>query len=203
MLQHWHPTSQRPRSRCRFACPVPPPIPVFILGDFNARHKTWDPSIETHKTEVLMGTRVNKRLVGPTAHTLCRGLPKLTLLNNRLPRHRIPTRAESGTVIDLAMTSHPHGESMHVMFDSVLGSDHWPITLSISNTAPVYEPVRSEPDRGHINPSPVDMENKYDEPDEKHDNPPPVTRASTRCRSALALYEAEHHPGSRLWSICK
>ena len=150
-------------------------LPVFVLGDFNSRHKSWDPHISDSKQACAKGGWVNKRLVTTrTATRLCRRLPPLTLINNMFTTSRmIPTREESGTVIDLAMTSKPNMvEGMHVLSDTTIGSDHWPIAITIKNNH--ISPHIQIPLHVSTHTQPVDMEHKYDELDEKHgDTPPP------------------------------
>ena len=152
-----------------------PHIPVYVLGDLNARHGSWDPSIKDARTLCSKGKWVHKHLIASTAQTLCRTLPPLTLVNNMFTTSRhIPTREETGTVIDIAMTSHPHTiESMHVLSDSGLGSDHWPISITLSNSLSRGRESVPIPQQLDRSPSPVNMEGKYDDIDDGkdlHDN---------------------------------
>ena len=83
-------------------------------------------------------------------------------------RH-VPTREESETVIDLALTSHPSTvEGMYVMSDAGLGSDHWPILITLSDSYPnMQEPVHVPQEQI------IEVESKYDESDIKQGIQPP------------------------------
>ena len=158
------------------------PLPLFILGDFNARHRSWDPHIEDANQANYPGKLLYEHIVTyNTARRHHARIPPLTLINNMFTNtHKVPTREESGSVIDLALTSHINMvESMHVMSDPrsvISSSDHHPIvvTLKRDNTsshvpchahAPQISAVQEEEKQGQ-----VDMEHKYDEHDEKHGN---------------------------------
>jgi exonuclease III len=147
-----------------------PPIPVYVLGDFNARHTSWDSTIHDAASKCMKGKWVHKKLLTqPTRSAHTEQIP-LTLINNMFTTSRhVPTREESETVIDLALTSHPNTvEGMYVMSNSGVGSDHWPILITISNTYPnIQEPV-------HVSQvQDLDIESKYDESDLKQGIPPP------------------------------
>ena len=147
--------------------PLSPPIPVYVLGDFNARHRSWDPDINDSASKCMKGKWVQQKLLTHTANTTNTTPLQLTLINNMFTTSRhIPTREESETVIDLALTSHPRTvEGMYVMANAGLGSDHWPILVTLSNSYPLMqEPVYA--------PQEVDMERKYDETDLKQGIPP-------------------------------
>jgi hypothetical protein len=169
-----------------------PPMPVFILGDFNARHKTWDPTIARTKQPYTMGKWVYKRLVGPTAQPLCRSLPRLTLLNNQYTTSRhVPTRPDANTVIDLAMTTHPQMvDSMHVISDAVIGSDHLPIVLCLAEANTTTGTATQHHTPAVTAPPIVDYESKYDEvTEEKHDAPQPfIVRTSTIPGAGYGLF---------------
>ena len=149
-----------------------PPTPVYVLGDFNARHVTWDQAMENSRTKCRKGKWVHDKFIAkPTGAS---PFP-LTLINNMFTTTRFtPTRDESETVIDLAFTSHPQTvEGMYVLSNAGLGSDHWPILVTLSNTYPIMqEPVHASQDQD------VDMESKYDmkvdESDLKQGIPPPI-----------------------------
>ena len=156
------------------------PLPLFILGDFNARHKLWDPHIDDTKTpNNRFGNWIHKRLViHNTARTLCARLPPLTLINNMFTTtHKAITREESGSVIDLALTSHANMiQSMHVMSNTNMGSDHFPLALTlkeidISSHAPyavlTHAPTGTEMEKKIE--EEINMERKYDEREEEGD----------------------------------
>ncbi len=121
--------------------PVPsPPLAVYVLGDFNARHVSWEQNHADQKVRCNIGINVHRQLVAPHA-TRERGNRRdvpLTLINTMFTTSRyVPTRDQTGSVIDLALTTHPHTVgAMHVMSDSMLGSDHWPIMISIPRSHP-------------------------------------------------------------------
>ena len=157
------------------------PLPVFILGDFNARHKSWDPHIEDANQVNQPGKWVNQHIITyNTARKHCAKIPTLTLINNMFTNtYKIPTREESGSVIDLALTSHINMvEGMHVMSDPrsvISSSDHYPIAITLkrndtsshmSRVALVHAP--QTPTHDGEKQQEVDMEHKYDDVDEKH-----------------------------------
>lgn len=149
------------------------PLPVFVLGDFNAKHKTWDPTASDSKQSCSKGNAVNKRLLSKhTATRLCRRLPPLTLINNMFTTsYMIPTREESGAVIDLAITSHPNlVEGMHVLSDTTIGSDHWPIAITLKRDHIAPHIIMNNNVHSQSQVEDIDMESKYDEPDEKRGN---------------------------------
>lgn len=152
-----------------------PSLPVFVFGDFNARHKSWDPHIADAKHPCMKGRWVSKRLITTsTATRMCRRLPPLTLINNMFTTSRmVPTREESGTVIDLAMTSHPNMvEGMYILSDAAMGSDHWPIAITLKQNHIAPHMTYAIPHApSHIPYDPADFENKYNEQDEKHGQP--------------------------------
>ena len=171
------------------------PLPLFILGDFNARHKSWDPQIQDTTNQNNAGKWVNKRIVTHrTARSLCAKIPPLTLINNMFTNTRMqPTRDETGSVIDLALTSHVNMiESMHILTDSLIGSDHFPISITIKhnditshvpNRMYTYEQKHEQEERDED-----EMEHKYDEPDEKHGNIRSTTTTQTRTKTTQTTH---------------
>jgi ribonuclease HI/exonuclease III len=181
--------------------PTSPPLPVYVLGDFNARHEAWDVTCADDPEASTLGRIVHRHFVATRAaansrHIRARRAMPLAIINTMFTTSRdIPTRESAGTVVDLAFTTHPHTiESMHVMHDSQLGSDHWPITISIPTIPPIKQgalPPRhiaaclEQGTRGlgrrDARPPSPDMEHKYDEADEKHGPhhypPPPFPSA--------------------------
>ncbi len=191
----------------RAAMPMPgmpvssPPLPVYVLGDFNARHETWEPTAAEQKDACSLGRIVHRQLVAPQAtRAWGRGRARetqLTLLNTMFTTSRYtPTREETGSVIDLALTTHPHTVSaMHVVSDAGIGSDHWPIMISIPRISPNAQgaiPMRrvrpsedsiANQGSGARPPSPSDMENKYNEElyAQHVPSPSPHARPSPSC----------------------
>lgn len=115
------------------ALPSSAPLPVFLVGDFNARHPSWDSQYRDSGYESRQGKWLYRHLISHTAST-----PKLTLLNTHFPRtcmkatHTSPT---TDSVIDLAFTTHPHMLcDMNILTRDVIGSDHFPIRLSFLPT---------------------------------------------------------------------
>lgn len=115
--------------------PPSPPLPVFLVGDFNARHMSWDKQL---KHEDSCGTWLVNHFTSSTAQTHTPTLPRITLLNTFFENTRFaPTHmnADDDTVIDLAFTSHPNMiKSMHVVTNEIIGSDHFPLMLTFNNT---------------------------------------------------------------------
>ena len=152
------------------------PLPVFVLGDFNARHRSWDPHIEDANQVDYTGKWINQHILTyNTARRNCTRIPPLTLINSMFTTtHKVPTRDASGSVIDLAFTSHRNMvESMHIMSDprSAIGSsDHYPIavTLKRSDTNTHFHRTAAVQTHEEERQIQVDMERKYDEEDEKH-----------------------------------
>ena len=110
-------------------------LPVFLLGDFNARHPRW--SEEDASAHNSRGNWVNTHLLSSNIHS---HVP-LTLLNMYFPNtRRTPTHISTSitharggdSVLDLAMTSHPDMVSnMDILTDEFIRSDHMPIMLSL------------------------------------------------------------------------
>jgi hypothetical protein len=61
--------------------------PVFLVGDFNAHHPSWDPKCRDSVSSQTMikGKWINKHLIAPTAQALHPSLSKLTLANTQHP----------------------------------------------------------------------------------------------------------------------
>lgn len=111
--------------------PLSSPCPVFLVGDFNARHMSWDQRL----TGVdAVGNYIQERFISHIAQTHTSTLPRMTLLNTHFDNTRFaPTHmnADVDTVIDLALTSHPHMvKSLSVMSDEIISSDHYPLMLT-------------------------------------------------------------------------
>jgi ribonuclease HI len=163
---------------------------VYVLGDFNARHKKWELDHADQKERCSRGHHVHTQLLVPhTARTRVRGRRRdvpLTLINTMFTTSRhVPTREQTGSVIDLALTTHPHTVgAMHVMSDSMLGSDHWPVMISIPRISPVMRDAIPRPVRVV---SPPDFERKYDDDgdasplhnDEEEEEQPLLVKPST------------------------
>jgi exonuclease III len=118
-------------------------LPIFLLGDFNARHPRWS---EGDSTRNGRGSWVNAHLLNQhdvDDHTHA----ALQLLNTRFSNtRRVPTHVStsithgrgSDSVLDLAMTSHPNMvSSMHILTDEFIRSDHMPIMLTLHAQVPV------------------------------------------------------------------
>ena len=112
-------------------------LPVFLVGDFNARHMSWDKQL---KKEDSCGTWLVDHLISRAAQIYTPTLPRITLLNTHFTKTRFaPTHinADDDTVIDLALTSHPDMiKSMRVMTEGgdTIGSDHYPLELIFNIT---------------------------------------------------------------------
>ena len=123
-----------------------PPLPMFLVGDFNARHAVWDPSVPDSVTPPVTGRWVHKHLLAGGAHVLHPSMPPLTLLNTCYTRSRhvaTHTSPDGDTVIDLALASHPSLVScMDVLTGEVIASDHFPIMLTFCppSAIPLYCP---------------------------------------------------------------
>jgi ribonuclease HI/exonuclease III len=105
--------------------------PLFLVGDFNARHTAWD---EKATTSNARGVWVHKHLIGPKAVQRTPTLPLLKLANIAFKASKFaPTHHNDDThdtVIDLALSSHvPMMLNMQVVTD-VVGSDHYPLLLT-------------------------------------------------------------------------
>ena len=130
--------------------PSYPPLPVCLVGDFNARHRSWDSQCQDSGYTSQQGKWLHAQLTSPTAQ------PRLTLLNTHFPSScMIPTHTDRRTdsVIDLALTTHAHMVSrMDVLTHEVIGSDHFPIMLTFC----------APPSSFTSSPVDVDIECKYD-----------------------------------------
>ena len=166
-----------------------PPLPIFLVGDFNARHPSWDPLVRDSITPPVTGRWIHKHLIAPTAHTLHPTLPRLTLINTCFTTSRYiatHTSPDGDTVIDLALTSHAQLVScMDVLTGDVIASDHFPIMLTLH--APSSIPIPTAP---HV--IDPDLEHKYDsDHDEDRDavcTLDLVVRTSTIPGSGLGLF---------------
>jgi hypothetical protein len=164
------------------------PLPLFIVGDLNARHISWDPLCMHGVSTPTNGNWVYKHLIAPTAQAL-HSLPRLTIANIYFTNTRNVTTHTSNdgdSVIDLAFTSHPHMLSgMDVLTQQVIGSDHLPFMLTFHRPSNPFVPVSSPVPVsilhvGRHPPSDEEVERKYDsDNDSKHVNdgmpaiPPP------------------------------
>lgn len=127
------------------------PLPVFLLGDFNARHPSWSEADATAHNG--RGNWVNTHLL--TQHPHDTHTP-LTLLNMHFPNtRRVATHISTSithvrggdSVLDLAMTSSPDMVSrMDVLTDEFIRSDHMPIMLTFH--APIHQ-AHAQPPMGH------------------------------------------------------
>ncbi len=167
-----------------------PSLPIFLVGDFNARHVTWDPSVIDSVTPPVTGRWVHKHLLSGDAHALHPNVPRLTLLNTCYTRSRhvmTHTSPDGDTVIDLALTSHPALVScMDVLTGEVIASDHFPIMLTFC--APSAVPVPPPP---LVMPDP-DIEHKYDDTHDDETNavctPDLIVRVSTLADAGHGLF---------------
>ena len=114
-------------------------LPVFLVGDFNARHVDWEGQ-EEHVARHGAGGRGNWLCTHLLASSCAGAAPLFTLLNtrfrntNRVPTHTSTTPHRSGdSVLDLAMASpaYVHMVSrMDILADEYIRSDHMPILLT-------------------------------------------------------------------------
>jgi len=89
-------------------------LPVLCLGDFNARHATWDPLCTDHFGSALLDFCLTN---------------SCAVLNSRFSRGQA-TFPRSGSVIDLALSSHPSLISdLRPDSNIPLLSDHLPIRV--------------------------------------------------------------------------
>ena len=109
--------------------------PVFLIGDFNSRHPSWD--ITPHRTPQGLDKWVHQHLVPNT-----RGAP-LTLLNTRFHNsrkqytHINTSHPYLESVIDLAISTHPELVcDMQVIPGCKITSDHLPITITLHTNTP-------------------------------------------------------------------
>ena len=144
------------------------PLPVFLIGDFNARHQDWDAGVRDSITPPVKGRWVNTHLLAPTAQAIHPSLPRLTLLNTCFTSTRYVvthTDPDGDTTIDLAITSHAHLVSgMDVLTGEMVGSDHFPLIVTLHSPLSIPVPtavLMSVPD---VDPDP---EHKYDDDDER------------------------------------
>lgn len=125
-------------------------LPVFLMGDFNSRHPMWDNGVTTTTTQ--LDKWIYQHLLSPTAQLQHVALPKLTLLNtcftsSKFHHTHVNTSHYLESVLDLAMSSHPHMiSSMRVLSDSCIQSDHYPISITF-HTSTTSLPRNSTHDR--------------------------------------------------------
>ena len=111
--------------------------PVLLVGDFNLRHPDWDNQLPAHYPD-------NSESAAQKLCDLVRGdRSDMHLLNNELmpgvvthPRNGTHRSDNIGTVIDLAMCTHPElCQSMNIAeeWEGVLHSDHRPILLQFAH----------------------------------------------------------------------
>lgn len=114
--------------------------PVVLVGDFNARHPTWDPSVGGD-SNITAGRRLRTCLmdVHVGGHDNDVYPFPLTLLNTvHVPFQATHVAYDGDTVIDLAFTSHPRMVSnMEILGEMENGyariaSDHFPIRITIA-----------------------------------------------------------------------
>jgi hypothetical protein len=90
-------------------------MPLFLIGDFNARHAVWSSG--------------NDNMIGNRLFSFC-SANHLFILNPLLAKDK-PTHNSS--TIDLAITSHPAlATSLSVLNQDIFDSDHCAIILSLS-----------------------------------------------------------------------
>ncbi len=167
-----------------------PSLPIFLVGDFNARHVDWDPSVLDSVTPPVTGRWIHKHLLSGDARELHPNMPRLTLLNTCYTRSRhiaTHTSPDGDTVIDLALASHPSLVScMDVLTGDVIASDHFPTMLTLCPPSAI--PVPSPP----LVVSPPDIEHKYDDMhDDEQDavcTPDLIVRVSTLPNSGHGLF---------------
>lgn len=147
-----------------------PPLPLFIVGDLNARHMSWDPLCLHGVSTPTNGNWVHKHLIAPTAQTLHPLLPRLTVANTHFTNTRnvaTHTSYDGDSVIDLALTSHPQMLSrMDVLTQQVIGSDHLPILITFSRSSSPPVPSHVAQPAPVLDPAPPpsdeEVERKYD-----------------------------------------
>jgi endonuclease/exonuclease/phosphatase family metal-dependent hydrolase len=122
-------TSYITATQSNYACPS------IIIGDFNARHSSWDSTSNTLGNQTYQLT-IDHHM--SNALPLCPLQKPLTLLNRQflLPNQQPAfTRPIAKTCIDLAFTSHPN-----IITDFttsyLLPSDHLPIIITLATKAP-------------------------------------------------------------------
>ena len=145
-------------------------LPVFVVGDFNARHSSWDPSMDFKTTEPR-GEWVHKNFSAPTAQALHPRLPRLTLLNNHFTNTRqVATHysEDNDTVIDLALCTSHHVNMLHdmnVLTGATIATDHFPLLLSFRSVSEIrvdQPSVHIPPPHPSTGVSDEEMESKYD-----------------------------------------
>jgi exonuclease III len=103
--------------------------PIIAMGDFNARHITWDPDIEytANPNGRFLQDCIRESLINPN-------IPTLHLLNNIFCKLKAThTSYESDSVIDLALTMTPSlVQHMEVLYETYISSDHYPIRVSLN-----------------------------------------------------------------------
>jgi endonuclease/exonuclease/phosphatase family metal-dependent hydrolase len=183
--------------------PSSPPLPVFLVGDFNARHPSWDGQYRDATYTSQQGKWLHETLIAPHAQ------PRLTLLNTHFPSScMIPTHTDRRTdsVIDLALSAHAHMLSgMDVLTGAVIGSDHFPLLLSFHVPAccPPRSPSPHVPRAVVVDEDDVDMERKYDEvPSPSPDAPPPdQSRVKWKTDCDWSLYEKHVTESLTEWTV--
>ena len=148
--------------------PMSVSTPVFLLGDFNTHHLSWDPQSRNLSAPALhKGKWMHKHLLAPTARMLHPTLPKLTLINTMFKNTKfVPTHSSitSDSVLDLAFTSHPHMVThMNILTDEEIGSDHYPIMIQIKTSPPQPPQQRVEQQQQ------IDMQQEHNQ-EHKHDD---------------------------------
>ena len=115
-------------------------LPVFLIGDFNSRHPTWDRDMQ--RAPQGLDKWVRQHIIPPARHA------PLTLLNTQFHQsrkhhtHVNTSYPHAESVLDLAVTSHPDMVcDMRVITESMISSDHLPITISLrTQTSNMSEP---------------------------------------------------------------
>ena len=198
-----------------------PPPPVFVVGDFNARHVSWDPFLRDVAHGNHSGKLIHRHLLAPTAQAIHPTLPRLTLLNTHFTTSRhvtTHTSNDTDSVIDLAMCTTQHVNmvrDVHVLTEAHTASDHFPLMLSfhppaVMNRIPVRIPSPPPPSSPAPSPrlgmSEEELESKYDDvpalpsssdtPGADPDMPALIKRTSTIPGGGNGLYaNRDYRPG--------
>lgn len=105
-------------------------LPVFLVGDFNSRHPSWDRDM--HRTPQGLDKWVRQHIIPHTLHAPLRLLNIKFHQSRKHHTHVNTSHPYAESVIDLAITSHPDMVcDMRVITESRIVSDHLPITITL------------------------------------------------------------------------